>query len=309
MNEPTPAMRSPWRAIVLAGLALACLGTVPVRADITVTDDAGRTLSLRAPAQRIVSLSPHATELLFAAGAGDHVVGVSAFSDYPEAALALPHISGGVRMDIERVVALKPDLAIGWLGGNARSDLDKIQSFGIPVFIAEPHKLDALPNTLINIGRLAGTQATASRAANAYKAKLAKLRAQYRNRRPVRVFVDIATQPLITLNYEHLVNDVLALCGGRNIFAAANLIAPDVSVESVVLEDPDAILFSDSLGTVKGMRRWWSEHADLAAVRAGRVYSFPAALTLRQTPRVLDGARQVCVTLDAVRASLGRERK
>ena len=138
--------------------------------------------------------------------------------------------------------------------------------------------------------------------------KLAKLRAQYRNRRPVRVFVEIATQPLITLNYKHLVNDVLALCGGRNIFAAANLIAPDISVESVVLEEPDAILFSDELGTVKTMRRWWREQADLAAVRAGRVYSFPAELILRQTPRVLDGARQVCATLDSVRASLDSER-
>lgn len=288
--------------LLLSGLGAAA------HADITVTDDAGRTLRLPGPAQRIVSLAPHATELLFAAGAGDHVVGVSAFSDYPQEARLLPQISGGVRMDVERVVALKPDLAIGWLGGNARSDLDKIQSFGIPVFIAEPRKLDALPNTLVNIGRLAGTQVTARRAANAFKAKLAQLRAQYRGRRPVRVFVEIATQPLITLNYKHLVNDVLALCGGRNIFAAANLIAPDVSIESVVLEEPDAILFSDELGTVKAMRRWWGEQAGLAAVRAGRVYSFPAALTLRQTPRVLDGARQVCTTLDAVRASLDSER-
>lgn len=302
-------MRERWRTFILVALLFVGLASVPAHADITVTDDAGRSLRLRAPAQRIVSLAPHATELLFAAGAGDHVVGVSAFSDYPEAARLLPQISGGVRMDIERVVALKPDLAIGWLGGNARSDLDKIQSFGIPVFIAEPPKLDALPNTLINIGRLAGTEATAQRAASAYQAKLQKLRAQYRGRRPVRVFIEIGTQPLTTLNHEHLVNDVLALCGGRNIFAAADLIAPDVSIESVVIEDPDAILFSDELGTVKAMRRWWSERADLTAARAGRVYSIPGTLTLRQTPRVLDGARQVCATLDGVRAALERERK
>ena len=135
-------LRNPVRTIVLAALLAAGLATA--RADVTVTDDAGRTLRLPGPAQRIVSLAPHATELLFAAGAGDHVVGVSAFSDYPQEARLLPQISGGVRMDIEQIVALKPDLAIGWLGGNARSDLDKIQSFGIPVFIAEPRKLDAL---------------------------------------------------------------------------------------------------------------------------------------------------------------------
>ena len=297
------------RAVILTIFLLAAWTMAPARADITVTDDAGRILRLLAPAQRIVSLAPHATELLFAAGAGDHIVGVSAFSDYPQAAQALPQISGGVRMDIERIVALKPDLAIGWLGGNARSDLDKLQSLGIPVFIAEPRRLDALPDTLVNLGRLAGTQETAQHAADKYKAKLARLRGQYHNRRPLRVFFEIAMQPLMTLNYEHLANDVLALCGGRNIFAASDLIAPDVSIESVALEEPDAILFSDSLGTVKAMRRWWSEHADLAAVRAGRVYSFPAAQTLRQTPRVLDGARQVCEALDAARASLNHERK
>lgn len=288
-------------------LVLALAGTA-AQADITVTDDAGRTLTLRAPAQRIVSLAPHATELLFAAGAGSHLVGVSAFSDYPPQALMLPRVSGGVRLDIEQVVALKPDLAVGWLSGNARSDLDKLQSLGIPVFIAEPHRLDTLPATLRRLGLIAGTASEAEPAARDFEKRLERLRAQYRGRPPVRVFLEIAIEPLMTLNYTHLASDVLVLCGGRNIFAAAGLVAPDVSMESVLLEEPDAVLFSDSLGTVRGMRDWWNARADLRAVREGRLYSFPAELTLRQTPRVLDGARQVCESLDAARASLARER-
>jgi len=289
--------------------ALMVLSLTPVQAEITVIDDAGRSLHLPVPAQRIVSLAPHATELLFTAGAGKQVVGVAAFSDYPKEALALPKVSGGVRMDIERIAALRPDLAIGWLGGNARADLDKIQSLGIPVFIAEPRHLDALAETLIKLGQVAGTSGEARRAARDYRANLARLREQYRNRRPVRVFLEIAEQPLTTLNYMHLSNDVLNLCGGRNIFAAAELIAPDISIESVVLEDPDVILFSDALGTVKDVTAWWHERTEPRAVRAQRVYSFPAELLLRQTPRVLDGARDVCAALDTARSSLQREEK
>jgi iron complex transport system substrate-binding protein len=281
---------------------------LPARGEITVTDDADRTLRLRAPAQRIVSLAPHATELVFAAGAGDRLVGISAFSDYPETARALPQVSGGVRLDIERIVALRPDLVIGWLGGNARTDLDKIQLFGIPVFIAEPRRLDQLPRTLVEIGRLAGTEPEAGRAAAAYRDRLAELRARYRERKPVRVFVMISTQPLMTLNHAHLLQDVLTLCGGRNIFAAEDTLAPTVGLESVAIESPDAILFSSALGSPGEIRDWWRERVELRAVRGKRVYAMPADLTLRQTPRILDGAQQVCESLDAARASLTRER-
>jgi len=287
-------------------LTLAAVAT-SVRAEVVVTDDAGRVVRLHAPAQRIVSLAPHATELLFAAGAGRRVVGVSAFSDYPQAARSLPQVSGGMRLDMERILALKPDLAVGWRTGNTRADLDKLAALGIPVFFAEPQRLDAVPETLLRLGLLAGSEREAKSAAAAYREELARLRARYRERRPVRVFFQISLQPLMTLNHAHLTSDLLALCGGRNVFATYDLIAPEVSVEAVMLQDPDAILFSDELGTADGMRDWWSQRVSLRAVRAKRVYVVPATLVLRQSPRVLQGVQQVCEALDAARASLASE--
>ncbi len=287
-------------------LTLAAVAT-SVHAEVVVTDDAGRVVRLHAPAQRIVSLAPHATELLFAAGAGRRVVGVSAFSDYPQAARSLPQVSGGMRLDMERILALKPDLAVGWRTGNTRADLDKLAALGIPVFFAEPQRLDAVPETLLRLGLLAGSEREAEIAAAAYREELARLRARYRERRPVRVFFQISLQPLMTLNHAHLTSDLLALCGGRNVFATYDLIAPEVSVEAVMLQDPDAILFSDELGTADGMRDWWSQRVSLRAVRAKRVYLVPATLVLRQSPRVLHGVQHVCEALDAARASLASE--
>jgi iron complex transport system substrate-binding protein len=289
--------------------ALLCF-SVSVQAEIRVTDDAGRLLVLRAPAQRVVSLAPHATELLFAAGAGGQVVGVSELSTWPEVARQLPPISSGVRVDMERALALRPDLVVAWLSGNSRVDLDRFVALRIPVFIAEPKKLEALPETLLNLGRLTGHETDAKQAGERYRSELEKLRAEYRDRKPVRVFLQISTQPLMTLNYNHLASDILMLCGGRNIFAASELIAPDVSMESVVLEDPDAILFSDALGTVAELNRWWKERgASLRAVHAGRVYGFSGEKVLRQGSRVLEGARQLCTQLDAARTSLASEKE
>ena len=295
--------------ICSAALCLLAALPVSVRAEVAATDDAGKIVRLRAPAQRIVSLAPHATELLFAAGAGRHVVGVSAYSDFPDAARGLPQVSGGMRLDMERILSLKPDLAVGWQTGNTRADLEKLAALGIPVFIAEPQRLDAVPETLLHLGRLAGSERAADIAASAYRNELARLRTRYRERQPVRVFFEISMQPLMTLNHRHLTSDLLTLCGGRNVFAAIDLIASEVTVEAVMLQDPDVILFSDEQGSVEGVRGWWRERVTLRSVRAGRVYAVPASLVLRQSPRVLQGAQRVCEALDAARASLAIERK
>jgi len=283
--------------------------SVPVAAEIRVTDDAGRQLVLRAPAQRVVSLAPHATELLYAVGAGNQVVGVSELSTWPQAARQLPTIMSGVRVDMERALVLRPDLVVAWLSGNSRFDLDRFVALRIPVFIAEPKRLDAMPDTILKLGRVTGQEKTARQVADRFRSELSTLRAEYRDRKPVRVFLQISTQPLMTLNYNHLAHDMLTLCGGRNIFAASEIIAPQVGLESVLLEDPDVVLFSDSLGTVQGLKEWWSERAPLRAVRSGRVYAFSGERVLRQGSRVMEGARQVCDSLDAARISLANDKR
>jgi len=289
-------------------LTLAVLAA-PVRAELVVTDDTGKLVRLHAPAQRIVSLAPHATELLFAAGAGARVAGVSAFSDYPQAALGLPRLSGGLRLDMERILALRPDLAVAWRSGNTRADLEKLAALGIPIFYAEPQRLDVVPDTIERLGRLAGSESQAQAAAMRYREELVRLRAKYRDRHPVRVFFEIGMQPLMTLSQAHLASDVLAMCGGHNVFSASDLLALEVGIEAVMLEDPDVILFSDELGTTDRVRDWWRARVALRAVRADRIYSVPAELVLRQTPRVLLGVQRTCEALDAARASLAAERE
>jgi len=276
-------------------------------AELVVTDDAARQVHLRAPAQRIVSLAPHATELLFAVGAGGQVVGVSELSNYPEEARHIQAVNSGVRLDIERLLALKPDLVVGWQSGNSRADLERLAAFHVPLFIAEPRRLDDLPGTLERLGRVTGHDTEGLAAARAFREGMDKLRRDFRDRRPLWVFLQISVQPLMTLNHAHLASDVLALCGGRNLFAGAPRVALDVSSESVLVENPQVVLYSDALGDVDSMRRWWKERGDLRAAREGRIYAFPGELVLRQTPRVLQGARQVCQSLDAARAALGSE--
>jgi len=290
---------------ILVGQAPACLAA----AGILVQDDTGRGVHLREPAMRIVSLAPHATEMLFAVGAGGQLVGVSELSNYPEEARHIQAVSSGVRLDLERILALKPDLIVAWQSGNARSDLERLAAFRVPIFIAEPRTLDDLPKTLEQLGRATGHDFEGRKAADQFRDGLKRLRNDFRDRRPVWVFLQIAIQPLMTLNHAHLASDVLALCGGRNVFAGVRRVASDVSIESVLLEDPDVVLYSDALGGTDAMREWWKERGDLRAVREKRMYAFPAELLLRQTPRILQGARQVCQSLDAARAGLGDERK
>lgn len=288
-------------------LTLAVL-TLPVYAEIVVTDDTGKLVRLNAPAQRIVSLAPHTTELLFAAGAGTRVVGVSAFSDYPAAAGSLPQLSGGMRLDVERILALRPDLAVAWQSGSTRADLEKLAALGIPIFFAEPQRLEAVPDTLERLGRIAGSERQAEEAATNYQKELTRLRDKYRDRKTVRVFFTIGLQPLMTLSDAHLASDVLALCGGKNVFPAADILAPEVGMEAVLLQDPDVILFSDELGTESDIRAWWRKRVALRATRTNRIYSVPAELVFRQTPRVLQGVKHTCEALDLARVSLEAER-
>jgi len=290
--------------IWLMGLLVLTMGSAPAIAELVLKDDLGREIHLPRPAQRVISLAPHATEMLFAVGAGGQLVGVSEISNYPEAARHIQAVASGVRLDIERILALKPDLVVAWQSGNSRSDLDRLAGFHIPIFIAEPRRLDDLPRTLEELGRATGHADGGQDAAARFRNGIAKLRNEFRDRKPVWVFLQISIQPLMTLNHVHLATDVLALCGGRNIFAGLPRVASDVSLESVLVEDPDVILYSDALGDLPSMSRWWKERGDLRAVRSGRLYPIPSEQVLRQTPRLLIGARRVCESLDQARKEL-----
>lgn len=291
----------PCYTVVLAA-ALALASAVAAAAEIRLVDDAGRSVSLKQPAQRIISLAPHLTELLFAAGAGSRVVGTVEYSDYPPAAQGIARVGDSAQLDLERIVALKPDLILVWQDGNAQRQLEKLLQLGIPVFYNEPRRLPDIARSIEQFGLLAGTEAVALPAARAFAGRLADLRRRYAGRAPVRVFYQIWDQPLMTVNGEHLISHVIRLCGGRNVFADLKPLTPEISIEAVLAADPEAIGgMSTETGQAENLDQWkrWPR---LKAVARGNLFLIDADIISRDTPRILDGAAQLCEQLDAARA-------
>jgi len=281
---------------------LAVLPAICAHAAVDLTDDAGHRLRLERPAQRIVSLAPHVTELLFAAGAGSKVVGVVAHSDYPPAAATLPQVGTHTRVDLEAVAALKPDLVIAWQSGNRDTHLERLTALGIPVYVNEPRSLEAVAQSLAQFGRLAGTEATADAAAAAFRQRRAALAARYRERPPVRLFYQIWDQPLMTINDQQVISDAIRLCGGVNVFGGLEQLAPHISTEAVLAANPEAIIAS---GMADARPEWldqWKRWPGLKATAAGNLFFIPPDLIQRHTPRLLDGAERLCGQLEEVRA-------
>ena len=267
---------------------------------ILVKDDLGHTVRLAAPAKRIVSLAPHTTELLFAAGAGGQVLGVSAFSDFPAQAQQLASIGSSTQLDIERIVALKPDLIIAWKSGNNAKQIAQLRALGIPVFESEPHTLEDIATSLSRLGELAGTP-QGSQAANDFRKQQQALRVRYANRTPVRVFYQIWPSPLMTLNDRHIVADALSLCGAQNIFGSLPQLAPTVSREAVLAAQPEAIFASDERAETWDRWKAWPQ---LPAVRLGNLYRVDGSIMNRAGPRMLDATEGLCRQIQEARQRL-----
>ncbi|MFN0039987.1 MAG: cobalamin-binding protein [Burkholderiales bacterium] len=266
-----------------------------------ITDDAGQTVKTRPAARRAVALAPHLTELVFAAGAGDFLVGVTRGSDYPPAAAAIPEIGDASSLDFETVLALRPDLVLAWGSGNRVTDIVRLRKLGLRVLVLEPETLEDVARHLRLIGELFATAVTAERAAAAYTARTSALRRKYASATPVSVLFEIWHQPLITVNRRHVISEVIRLCGGRNVFADLQQLASAVSAEQVYWADAQVVI-TGSEAADAGIASWRGD-TSLRAVRDGRVYSVPADLIARQTPRILDAAEKICMNLDAVRAA------
>jgi iron complex transport system substrate-binding protein len=267
----------------------------------TIVDDRGVPVTLDHRPARIVTLAPHLAEVAFAAGAGDRVVGVSVFSDFPPEVARLPQIEASGRVDLERVVRLAPDLALAWRGGNRTQDLERLEHLGIPVFATDARRLSDVARVLREVGTLAGTPAEGEAAAEDFERSIAALRERYRGRNPVRVFYEVWHEPLMTVSGAHLVSDMLKLCEGVNIFAEAQSLIPAVSAEQLYARQPDVIVVSGvGLDDAAALARW-KRFSALAAVRAGRVYAIDASLANRMGPRVVEGAAALCALTDRVR--------
>jgi len=287
-----PALRAAFSLLLAIGASVA--------AGAAVTDDRGRTFDATAPAQRIVTLSPHLTELVFAAGAGGRLVGVPRYSDHPPAARALPLIGDATRIDAERVVSLRPDWILAWKSGNPTGEVARLERLGLRVYVTDAERLPDIPRVLRAIGVLAGATAAAERSASDFEVAIAELRERYAHRTPVRVFYPVWHRPLMTVNGRHLISDVLALCGGINVFRDAPVLVPTISPEAVLAARPDVVVGGASSGGAEGFRKDWQANVSPALRRVPSAYVDPD-LMQRATPRIVQGAQAVCAALDAVR--------
>ena len=275
------------------------LGTA--HAAVSVVDDAGRKLTLAQPAQRVISMAPHVTELLFAAGGGSKVVGAMNYSDYPEAARSLPLIGSNSQVDMERVLALKPDLIVVWHSGNTARQIEQLASLGVPIFHSEPTRLEQVASGIERLGVLLGTGPAAGAAARDYRARIADLGERFGKRSPVTVFYQVWDRPLYTLNDEQIASDIIRLCGGRNIFGALKVVAPQVGIEAVLERDPEVILAGKRYDPANPGLALWQPYKGMRAVKRGNLLTVDGDLLSRPGPRTALGAARLCEQLDTAR--------
>ena len=293
------------RFIVLIAIGLMVSSVSPVAlAEVSVVDDAGHIIRLAAPAQRVVSLAPHATELLFAAGAGSKVVGVSAFSDFPVEAKNLPSVGGSGQLDLERIIRLKPDLIVAWKSGNSTRQLTRLRQLGLVVFESEPRSFEMIASSLERLGILVGS-AQGKTTARHFRERWLSLQQQYAEQAPVTVFYQIWPSPLMTLNDTHVVSEAIKLCGGINIFGHLKPLVPTVSREAVVNADPDMIITSSEK---RREAESWRALNTMKAVQQNNLFTLDGSVLNRAGPRLIDATRTLCETIAQARKNLRNSR-
>lgn len=288
-----------WRALCSIIIATLCL---QAKADVSVIDDSKRVVHLEKPAKRIISLAPHVTELVFSAGAGSSLVGVSEYSDYPEEAKKIASIGSIFALDLERILALKPDLVIIWGSGNAKLLANKLRDNKLTVFENEPHNFEDIANAIEKIAILAGTEKVGLANARQFRQRLQSLTQTYQlsdKQKPILVFHQMVKSPLMTVNREHFISKMIQLCGGKNVFADLKDISATITVEALMSANPEFI-FSSGKDNSKLLNDWAS-FPNLSAVKKQNLYSIPGDWLHRAGPRVLDATEMLCKRIQEAR--------
>ncbi|WP_051785847.1 cobalamin-binding protein [Endozoicomonas numazuensis] len=268
---------------------------------VCVTDDKSRQVCLEEPLKRIISLSPGSTELIYASGAGSRVIAADDHSDYPPEVKSVEHIGGFPNINIEAIAALKPDAVIAWAGGNNPKATAKLESIGIRVFYIDPISFKDISSVLRRLGLFFGTEKVANKAADDVDKRYQSIKLQYQPQKPVTVFYEVWSKPLMTTSRELIIGQVIEVCGGKNIFADAVGRVPKVSMESLLGMNPEVIVSSDNLKDGKTIEQRWAKWKNLKAVKEGHLFTINGNLISRPTPRALDAAVILCQQLESVR--------
>jgi iron complex transport system substrate-binding protein len=252
-------------------------------------------------AERVIALAPHLAELACAVGGCSRLVGAVAWSDYPESVEALPRVGDAFAVNVEQVVALRPDLVLAWDGGTPREVVERLRGLGLRVETLAIRRIDEVAAGLRRVGEWLGTPGAAELAAERYRARLARLRARHHGLAPLRVFYQIEWNPPYSVNRDSPISEAIELCGGRNVFADLPALAAPVNREAVLARDPQVVVFPRQ-DDVAAIRAYWARGPAVTATRAGALYEIDGNLLDRATPRLLDGVEQLCEALSDARA-------
>lgn len=285
-----------WRNVLAC---LACLAGSAIASDLPATSEAAAT---SVSAQRIVTLAPNATEIVYAAGGGDQMAGTVTSSDFPPAAKSLPRIGDGIVLNAERIMVLRPTLIVGWLRSGIAPEVEALaKQLGADMTYTTPARLLDIPADVRRLGTLLGTTGTANDNAAAMEARIDALKSQYAGRRPVSVFIEVGSTPLYTIGNDPLVNDALRICGGVNLYGASRVPAPRVPVEGVLTQDPRLVIVpARDNDDVTLRRKRWASYGLKAAIE-GRVLGVDPDALFRPGPRLIDATEALCAAIDAAR--------
>jgi iron complex transport system substrate-binding protein len=287
------------RYLLLVGLLVGC----QAHAAIEVIDDNGDKLSLISAANRIISLSPNTTEILFHIGAGSKIVGADEYSNYPPAANNIIRVNNHAAANYELIISLKPDLVIAWQSGNGEKIIARLRELGLPVFVVETQSMADIPFLYKRLGKLSGQSKQADQQAEIFADKLQQLHQSFAFRKKIRTFYQIWNDPLMTLNGEHILTDIIELCGGVNVFEDSVALVPYVNMESVLAKDPQVIISGGANQNDLWNLGIWQKWSGLSAVKNKQIYSIPSDLLQRHSDRILQGAELVCQHLEHARSA------
>lgn len=296
--------------MALASLFLAPIAAAQVPQSPCVLDDLTRKVCVSKPKSgvlRVVSLSPHLTEIVYFLKAGHQVVAIDQSSDYPEAVKRLPKVGDSLRLDLEKLMALRPDLVLAWASGTSQTQINQLQKMGIPVFVSEPLGVGAVASTMSRISVLLGQESENREAIQAWLLAFESLRGNDKSgslnelkkgspssdNAKVRVFYQVWHDPLMTLSGKHVVSEIIQRCGGTTAFSEARILAPTVSIESVLQFNPQLILATAEPSSLAHWSRWTS----MAAVRNKQLKVVTPDILVRSGPRLLQAAQEVCTLI------------
>lgn len=292
--------------LILKGLLtiwVAIMATQSFAKSISVKDDLGNLITLIKAPEKIVSLAPHNTEILFAVGAGKKIVGTVSYSDYPKEALEIPRIGGYDKINLEQVIAMQPDLIVAWFTGNDSRVNKRLQELGFPVYYSEPSTLIDIANSMAKLGTLTGYPEEGARKKDQFLERYKYLKNQNSKKEKLKIYYEVWQNPRYTLGGSHFSQELFTICGGTNIFSDVKEKAPIVSLEAILTRNPDVILRGDQHGeqSLEQLKNEWKKWPGINAVKNNQIHYVDAAEFTRSSPRAIEAADDLCKILDEAR--------